>query len=349
MIDGETLPTLDAPRVRLRWLDAGDVDALFDGLLRPRDDALLVDAGHEGSGRGGSAAGAHPRLFSARSPGFSGASRERRTAGCSVPARFFTSTPANMRAEVGYCLGSAYWQRGIHARGAHRTHRLFIRDAEASQARSRRRSEERELDAHPRQAGIPARGTAPRALERGRRDPGHGFPRPACAGVAGRYRPHERDQGRSVPARLRRRLPQAQPRVDRAAVQGRGAGSKGARRSRARNHRQGRHDLLRAGWRGCGRHRRADSHRGRALRAGEDGCRDDTPAPWHRRAAGRRLQEVGQGQGDRNDRPRDEQQARQTPFDSTNVLAFARVIDPQASEYARCDVHMELSISETEA
>ena len=30
-------------------------------------------------------------------------------------------------------------------------------------------------------------------------------------------------------------------------------------------------------------------------------------------------------------------------------LGFRRVVDPQASEYARCDVHMELSISETEA
>ena len=29
MIDGDSLPTLDAARVRLRWLTADDVDALF--------------------------------------------------------------------------------------------------------------------------------------------------------------------------------------------------------------------------------------------------------------------------------------------------------------------------------
>ncbi|HEX9706013.1 MAG TPA: GNAT family N-acetyltransferase, partial [Steroidobacteraceae bacterium] len=29
MIDGDSLPTIDAPRVRLRWLTAKDVDALF--------------------------------------------------------------------------------------------------------------------------------------------------------------------------------------------------------------------------------------------------------------------------------------------------------------------------------
>jgi len=29
MIGGDSLPTLDAPRVRLRWLKADDVDALF--------------------------------------------------------------------------------------------------------------------------------------------------------------------------------------------------------------------------------------------------------------------------------------------------------------------------------
>ena len=29
MIDGDRLPTLDAPRVQLRWLTADDVDALF--------------------------------------------------------------------------------------------------------------------------------------------------------------------------------------------------------------------------------------------------------------------------------------------------------------------------------
>ena len=30
MIEGDKLPTLEAPRVRLRWLTADDVDALFD-------------------------------------------------------------------------------------------------------------------------------------------------------------------------------------------------------------------------------------------------------------------------------------------------------------------------------
>ena len=29
MIDGDQLPTLDAPRLRLRWLTDADVDALY--------------------------------------------------------------------------------------------------------------------------------------------------------------------------------------------------------------------------------------------------------------------------------------------------------------------------------
>jgi RimJ/RimL family protein N-acetyltransferase len=111
MIDGDTLPTLDAPRVRLRWLTADDVDGLFDvfsdeGLARywstpalrerPEAEALLARI-HEG--------------FAGKTAFQWGVVRKddgRLLGTCTL----FCLHAANMRAELGYALASAYWKKG---------------------------------------------------------------------------------------------------------------------------------------------------------------------------------------------------------------------------------------------
>jgi RimJ/RimL family protein N-acetyltransferase len=111
MIDGEALPTLDAPRVRLRWLAADDVDALFDifsdGTMmrywsspamqeRAEAEALLLKI-HRG--------------FADKSSFQWGVERKddgRLLGTCTL----FHLHAGNQRAEIGYALASAYWKRG---------------------------------------------------------------------------------------------------------------------------------------------------------------------------------------------------------------------------------------------
>ena len=111
MIEGDRLPTLDAPRVRLRWLGPGDVDALFDvfsdeGLARywstpamkerAEAEALLAKI-HKG--------------FAEKTAFQWGVERkdDGRLIGTST---LFSLHAANQRAELGYALASAYWKKG---------------------------------------------------------------------------------------------------------------------------------------------------------------------------------------------------------------------------------------------
>ena len=111
MIDGDRLPTLDAPRVRLRWLTEADVDALYAvfsdrGMMRYWSSPAMTERKeaedylrriHEG--------------FAARSLFQWGAElkQERRIIGtCTL----FHLDPANAKAELGYGLGSADWGKG---------------------------------------------------------------------------------------------------------------------------------------------------------------------------------------------------------------------------------------------
>ena len=94
MIEGDKLPTLEAPRVRLRWLDRRRRRRALRRLLRPRHDALLVVARDDGARGGRGAARPDPQAVRRTSPASSGASSARTTGGSSGPARCFTSMPA---------------------------------------------------------------------------------------------------------------------------------------------------------------------------------------------------------------------------------------------------------------
>ena len=116
MIDGDRLPTLDAPRVRLRWLAASDVDGLFavfsdETTMRYWSTPAMTERWqaedylrsiHEG--------------FAARTLFQWGV--ERKDDGLLLgTCTLFNIHVANMRAEVGYILRSAYWGRGYMSEG----------------------------------------------------------------------------------------------------------------------------------------------------------------------------------------------------------------------------------------
>ena len=111
MIDGESLPTLEAPRVRLRWLSEDDVDPLFrifsDGPMmrywsstpmKDRSEAvdLLVRI---------------QRQFAERSA-FQWGVERKEDGELLGTCTLFAFHRANMRAEIGYCLRSPHWKKG---------------------------------------------------------------------------------------------------------------------------------------------------------------------------------------------------------------------------------------------
>lgn len=111
MIDGDLLPTLDAPRLRLRWLTEADVDALYavfsdrqmmrywssPAMTERQEAESYLRRIHEGfAGKSAFQWGAELK-------------QEGRIIGtCTL----FHLDPANARAELGYCLGSAHWGQG---------------------------------------------------------------------------------------------------------------------------------------------------------------------------------------------------------------------------------------------
>ncbi len=111
MIDGDSLPTIDAPRVRLRWLTVRDVDAVFavfsdDRMMRYWSTPAMKER-------------AEAEAYVARiHEGFGGKSLfqwgvERKDDGRVMgTCTLFHIDAVNMRAELGYCLGSAYWSQG---------------------------------------------------------------------------------------------------------------------------------------------------------------------------------------------------------------------------------------------
>lgn len=111
MTDGDSLPTLDAPRVRLRWLTAADVDALFDIFsdvtmmrfwstppMKERTEAEALLARIHGQ-------------FADRS-GYQWAVERKDDGRLLGTCTLFHLHAANQRAEIGYCLASAYWKKG---------------------------------------------------------------------------------------------------------------------------------------------------------------------------------------------------------------------------------------------
>ncbi len=111
MIDGDVLPTIDAPRVRLRWLTAHDVDALH-GIF---SDELMMRYWSSTPMKDRSEAEA---LLRSIGDGFRNQNLfqwgvERKDDGELLgTCTLFNIHRANMRAEIGYCLRSRHWRRG---------------------------------------------------------------------------------------------------------------------------------------------------------------------------------------------------------------------------------------------
>jgi [ribosomal protein S5]-alanine N-acetyltransferase len=111
MIDGEQLPTLDAPRVRLRWLTETDIDALYAVFS---DRQMMRYWSSPAMTKRQEAEDYLRRIHE----GFAGKSlfqwgvelkQEPQVIGtCTL----FHIDPANAKAELGYCLGSAHWGKG---------------------------------------------------------------------------------------------------------------------------------------------------------------------------------------------------------------------------------------------
>jgi RimJ/RimL family protein N-acetyltransferase len=111
MIGGDSLPTLDAPRIRLRWLTASDVDGLFAVFSDPRmmrywstppmqerteAEALLLKI---------------HRQFADKS-GFQWGVERKDDGRLLGTCTLFHIDERNMRAEIGYCLHSEHWKQG---------------------------------------------------------------------------------------------------------------------------------------------------------------------------------------------------------------------------------------------
>lgn len=111
MIEGDTLPTLDAPRLRLRWLAADDVDALFDVFS---DETMMrywsTPAMRERAEAEALLAKIH-RQF-AEKTGFQWGIERKDDGRLLGTCTIFNLHAANQRAEIGYALASAYWRRG---------------------------------------------------------------------------------------------------------------------------------------------------------------------------------------------------------------------------------------------
>lgn len=111
MIDGDRLPVIDAPRVRLRWLTETDVDGLYAvfsdrQMMRFWSSPAMTER-------------AEAEDFLRRiHEGFGGKSLfqwgvERKEDGQVIgTCTLFHLDPANAKAELGYCLGSSYWGKG---------------------------------------------------------------------------------------------------------------------------------------------------------------------------------------------------------------------------------------------
>jgi RimJ/RimL family protein N-acetyltransferase len=111
MIDGDSLPTIDASRVRLRWLTERDVDAVYavfsDPLMmrywstpamkeRAEAEALIYRI-HEQFGS---------------KCGFQWGVERKDDGQVMGTCTLFHIDARNMRAELGYCLASMYWHQG---------------------------------------------------------------------------------------------------------------------------------------------------------------------------------------------------------------------------------------------
>jgi len=111
MIDGDALPTLDAPRVRLRWLTGRDVEALFAVFSDPRTMRFWSrPVMKERAEAAAYLAGIHDGF--ARKTLFQWGVERKEDGRVLGTCTLFQADAANRRAEIGFCLRSAYWKQG---------------------------------------------------------------------------------------------------------------------------------------------------------------------------------------------------------------------------------------------
>src|SRR5215216_7408984 len=111
MIEADRLPTLLAPRVALRGLDEGDVEALFEIFSDPE----VMRYWSSPPMRNRSAAHrliAEVREGFQRRTGFRWAIARREDDLAIGTCSLFHLDPDNRRAEIGYALGRAHWGKG---------------------------------------------------------------------------------------------------------------------------------------------------------------------------------------------------------------------------------------------
>jgi ribosomal-protein-alanine N-acetyltransferase len=111
MIDGDALPTLDAPRLRLRQLTMHDVDAIFAVFSDPKMMRYWSTPPMQERAEAEALLARIQRQFTEKLGFQWGIERksDRRILGtCTL---FHVHAP-NMRAELGYCLHSDHWKQG---------------------------------------------------------------------------------------------------------------------------------------------------------------------------------------------------------------------------------------------
>ena len=111
MIEGDRLPTLDAPRVRLRWLTANDVDALFaifsdEAMMRYWSSTAMKERAEAEDLL------AKIHKYFAEKSGFQWGVERKDDCLLLGTCTLFNIHKENMRAEVGYCLRSVHWGKG---------------------------------------------------------------------------------------------------------------------------------------------------------------------------------------------------------------------------------------------
>lgn len=111
MIEGDKLPTLEAKRIRLRWLEEPDLDALYAVFSDPRSMRFWSSpALTEGQQAVGYLARIHEG-FRARTL-FQWGIERKEDSRIIGTATLFNLDAGNARAEIGYILGSGHWGQG---------------------------------------------------------------------------------------------------------------------------------------------------------------------------------------------------------------------------------------------
>jgi RimJ/RimL family protein N-acetyltransferase len=111
LIEGDTLPTLDAPRVRLRWLTDADVDALF-AIFSDREMMRYWSTPAMQERAEAETLLARIRGHFADRTGFQWGVERKQDGRLLGTCTLFHVDAANRRAELGYALASAHWKQG---------------------------------------------------------------------------------------------------------------------------------------------------------------------------------------------------------------------------------------------